>query len=102
MGETPRLKGLDVSDLVGAFLKINSELRQANATTIAELTAKSAPTKLWSGPFVQLGKSLSHPVEGLGLGLAIARDLARGMGGELVVVSAPGQGTTFSLSLPRG
>jgi murein DD-endopeptidase MepM/ murein hydrolase activator NlpD len=46
-----------VPDLVGSFLKINGELRQANATTIAELTAKSAPTKLWSGPFVQLGNS---------------------------------------------
>jgi signal transduction histidine kinase len=53
-------------------------------------------------PFVQLGKSLSRPIDGLGLGLAIARDLARGMEGSLTVDSMPGAGTTFTLALPRG
>ncbi len=52
-------------------------------------------------PFVQIGRQLNRPVEGLGLGLAIARDLAREMSGELTVESAPGQGATFTLSLPR-
>jgi PAS domain S-box-containing protein len=52
-------------------------------------------------PFVQLDKSLTRRVEGLGLGLAIARDLARGMGGDLTVDSQLGQGATFTLSLPR-
>jgi murein DD-endopeptidase MepM/ murein hydrolase activator NlpD len=55
--ETPSLKDVDPSDLVGSFLKINGELRSTNANTIAELTAKSAPAKLWTGPFVQLGNS---------------------------------------------
>lgn len=52
-------------------------------------------------PFVQIGRSLNHPVEGLGLGLAIARDLARGMGGDLSVSSVEGHGSTFTLTLPR-
>jgi PAS domain S-box-containing protein len=52
-------------------------------------------------PFVQLGRDLDRPVEGVGLGLAIARELVRGMGGEIEVLSAPGAGTTFTLRLPR-
>ena len=37
---------------------------------------------------------------GAGLGLAIARRLARSMGGDVALVSAPGEGARFTLSLP--
>jgi PAS domain S-box-containing protein len=52
-------------------------------------------------PFVQLDRTLQSPREGAGLGLAISRDLARGMGGDLTVTSEVGVGSTFTLSLPR-
>ncbi len=52
-------------------------------------------------PFVQLGRSLSSGHEGVGLGLAISRDLARAMGGDVTVASTFGQGATFTLSLRR-
>ena len=39
--------------------------------------------------------------QGVGLGLAISRDLALGMGGHLTVTSVPGEGSTFTLSLRR-
>ena len=52
-------------------------------------------------PFVQGDRALNRPNEGVGLGLAISRDLARGMGGELTVESAVGEGSTFTVTLPR-
>ena len=52
-------------------------------------------------PFQQVGRRLSQPQEGVGLGLAISRDLARGMAGDLTVQSAVGEGSTFTLVLPR-
>ena len=53
-------------------------------------------------PFVQLDRSLTRTNEGVGLGLSISRDLAHGMGGELTVTSAPGEGSCFRLTLPAG
>jgi signal transduction histidine kinase len=52
-------------------------------------------------PFVQLERSLTTPSEGAGLGLAISRDLARGMGGDLRAESAEGRGATLILTVPR-
>ena len=52
-------------------------------------------------PFVQLGRSLSSGHEGAGLGLAISRDLARAMKGDVSVRSTTGKGAIFTLSLPR-
>jgi signal transduction histidine kinase len=51
-------------------------------------------------PFVQLGRTLNQPAEGVGLGLAISRDLARRIGGELRAASEVGVGSTFSLTVP--
>ena len=53
-------------------------------------------------PFVQLDRHRTHQSQqGIGLGLAISRDLARAMGGDLTVASVPGAGSTFTVRLPR-
>jgi DNA-binding response OmpR family regulator/nitrogen-specific signal transduction histidine kinase len=51
-------------------------------------------------PFVQVQTGPTRATDGAGLGLAISRDLARGMGGDLRVRSIEGVGATFTLSLP--
>ena len=52
-------------------------------------------------PFTQLEEGLAHRAGGVGLGLAISRDLARAMKGDLAVESAEGKGSRFTLTLPR-
>ncbi|HEY7895343.1 MAG TPA: CHASE3 domain-containing protein [Gemmatimonadaceae bacterium] len=52
-------------------------------------------------PFVQIDRQSTHgSQQGVGLGLAISRHLARAMGGDLTVVSVVGVGSTFTLMLP--
>jgi PAS domain S-box-containing protein len=54
-------------------------------------------------PFVQVDRHLTPmSQQGVGLGLAISRDLADGMGGTLEARSEPGVGSEFIVSLPRG
>jgi len=52
-------------------------------------------------PFVQVERGAGTSPEGIGLGLAISRGLARAMNGDVTVTSEPGQGSTFELTLTR-
>jgi signal transduction histidine kinase len=70
--------------------------------TVADTGCGIAPADLERvfEPFVRVGTSGGGAHEGVGLGLAISRDLARGMGGDLTVESAAGVGSTFTVTLP--
>jgi signal transduction histidine kinase len=52
------------------------------------------------GLFTQADGSLSRAYEGAGIGLALARSLARLHGGAITLRSQPDQGSTFTLILP--
>lgn len=44
---------------------------------------------------------LSDSEEGMGMGLSIVKRIAESFGGRVLVKSVPGQGTTFTVLLPR-
>ena len=52
-------------------------------------------------PFYQADASATREVGGTGLGLTTAMRLCETLGGHLTAESTPGQGSTFTLSLPR-
>ena len=66
-------------------------------------TGPGVPPESWASifePFVQLSAGLTDRRGGVGLGLAISRDLARAMGGDLTVANAGDAGALFTLALP--
>jgi len=52
--------------------------------------------------FYQLPRNDSWKRSGLGVGLYIAREIARSHGGDVTVHSKPGEGSTFRLTIPVG
>jgi len=80
----------------------SDDRRDMAAVRVADSGVGIPSTKIESifEPFVQLGSRSANPSVGLGLGLSISRDLARGMGGDLKATSDVGSGATFTLLLP--
>ena len=50
-------------------------------------------------PFTQVERVISRKRDGVGLGLAITKNLVEMMGGKIWAESAPGQGTTFHVTI---
>jgi signal transduction histidine kinase len=53
-------------------------------------------------PFGRLPDAVAAGIQGTGLGLHLSRGLAQAQGGDIDVASRPGEGSTFTLRLPRG
>ena len=91
----------------GGQISLSAEARGSEAEPFASIrvrdTGRGIPRDKLSSifdPFVQVDAGHSRATEGTGLGLSISRELARGMSGDLVVESAVGIGSTFTLTLP--
>jgi CheY-like chemotaxis protein/two-component sensor histidine kinase len=84
-------------------LAVRSEENQTiafvvNDTGIGLTPAQSA--RLFE-PFTQADSSTSRKFGGTGLGLTISRRFARMMGGDIIMESQHGIGSTFTLTVPR-
>jgi PAS domain S-box-containing protein len=87
----------------GGTISVGCGRRGADATIEVRDTGPGIPGDMLDAifdPFVQLGRTLTSAHEGAGLGLAISRDLARAMGGDVNVESTVGVGSTFTVRLP--
>jgi PAS domain S-box-containing protein len=87
----------------GGSISLQCELeRETVAIRVTDTGKGIPPDKLEAifEPFVQL-KPKGAVTNGTGLGLAISRRLATALGGSLTAQSEPGQGSIFTLRLPR-
>jgi len=64
------------------------------------MSAEEIPIAL--SPFRQVDGSLSRKFDGAGLGLPLAKDFCELLGGRFDIQSAPGSGTTVTITLPIG
>lgn len=82
---------------------IRVEIERLDARTVAVHVSDTGPgiaVEDQERVFAKFERLPGTGEEGSGLGLHIARDLARRMGGDLKLKSAPGEGARFTLQLP--
>jgi len=88
----------------GGRVELSCEVDAAAVKIMVADTGRGMPAEKLAtifDPFTQVDRQRTEASQqGVGLGLAISRDLARGMGGDLTVESRLGEGSTFIVTLP--
>lgn len=88
----------------GGAITVSFHEKEDEGSFLISDTGKGIPPDMIESifdPFTQIEGSGGDPTQrGVGLGLAISRELARAMDGELSAQSTPGKGSTFRLDLP--
>ncbi len=87
-------------------VELRAEFEAMNSTVRCRFSVKDSGIGMDNGTqarlfqaFSQADSSTTRRYGGTGLGLAVSRQLAELMGGQLTVASAPGQGSRFTLAL---
>ena len=117
LGDPVRMRQV-MDNLVGNAIKFTSEGQVTIRATLAPVSVDDGSFRLTfevedSGigisseqqsllfvPFSQVEASTTRRFGGTGLGLSICKQLVEALGGEISVVSQPGEGSTFSFSIP--
>ncbi len=86
----------------GGAVTVSVEATPQNALLTVRDTGIGIPSGDLSRIFERFyRRDQSRSQAGIGLGLSLARALARDHGGEITVTSRPGEGSTFTVTLPK-
>ncbi len=96
---TNALKFAPASEVVVAVRRTEAGRMRFEVTDHGPGIARADQPKLFTR-FTRLEADVRSAKPGTGLGLALCRDIARHLGGEVGVASEPGRGSTFFLELP--
>jgi signal transduction histidine kinase len=85
----------------GGRIEVNAAPREQGVSVIIRDTGIGIDPEQAANVFEPFQRAAGRPeTPGVGLGLPLAREIARAHGGEIALESEPGKGSTFTVSLP--